>query len=493
MAVGLASKFDVLKTSPYDLAPCAHEPTIEPAPATTLQRWVPSRYTVRASTEDGRLVLWNTYTGTMSVFEAHQRAKIEALLRRSGFEAREDGVVKYLFHRGFLLKEGTDEYRRIQLAFGQQHYRTDTLQLILLASEDCNFRCSYCYEDFTRGTMQPWVRTGIKKLLETRVKSLRHLSVSWFGGEPLYGMAAIEDLAPYFQEVVAEHDLTFSCHMTTNGYLLTPEVADQLLAWNIRQFQITLDGPPEFHDKSRPGREGSGTFETIFANLVALRERSERFGVDLRVNFDRNNAPHLSRLLDRLEHDLEADDRFRLRFRGVGKWGGANDENLEVCGSLDANQIQLEMRAEAARRGLSVTEDLRDIHGMGAQVCYAARPYNFIIGADGKVMKCTIDLDKEDRNVVGRISEEGGLILDADKFALWTEPAFERDTQCQKCVVLPVCNGVYCPQIRMDYHRSPCTPLRQNFKAELRRTAEHGQARARKRLISGESPAPAQA
>ncbi|MDX1996875.1 MAG: radical SAM protein [Thermoanaerobaculia bacterium] len=486
MSAGLSSKFDILRSSPYDASPCA-QPAESLAPAEGKKRWVPSRYTVRASTEDGRLVLWNSYTGTMSVFEPHHRAKIEPLLRRTGFEAREAGIVEYLYKRGFLIPEGTDEYRRLQLAFGQQHYRTDTLQLILLASEDCNFRCNYCYEDFTRGTMQESVRSGIKKLVAKRAKTLRTLSISWFGGEPLYGLSAIEDLAPFFQQTVAEHGLTFGCHMTTNGYLLTPDVADKLLSWDIRQFQITLDGPPEFHDQSRPGRDGSGTFETIFANLVQLRHRSERFGVDLRVNFDRRNAPHLSRLLDRLEQDLASDDRFRLRFRGVGKWGGANDENLEVCGTLDSNQVQLQMRAEATRRGLKVTEDLRDLKGMGSQVCYAARPYNFIIGADGKVMKCTIDLDRKDRNIVGKISEEGDLVLDADKFALWTEPAFERDTQCQKCVILPTCSGVHCPQVRLDYHHSPCTPLRKNFKEEMRRCADDGVSTARKRAVAAEN------
>src|SRR3712207_7092344 len=39
-----------------------------------------------------------------------------------------------------------------------------TLFRSLLASEDCNFRCTYCYEDFARGTMQPEVREGIKAM-----------------------------------------------------------------------------------------------------------------------------------------------------------------------------------------------------------------------------------------------------------------------------------------------------------------------------------------
>ena len=58
--------------------------------------------------------------------------------------------------------------------------------------------------------------------------------------------------------------------------------------------------------------------------------------------------------------------------------------------------------------------------------------------------------------------------LDLDKFALWTEPAFEKDSKCQKCVVLPVCQGTFCPLIRIESGESPCTPLRMTYKSELR-------------------------
>jgi uncharacterized protein len=104
---------------------------------------------------------------------------------------------------------------------------------------------------------------------------------------------------------------------------------------------------------------------------------------------------------------------------------------------------------------------------MGNEVCYAARPFNFLIGATGKVMKCTIVLDKEDYNVVGQITPDGDLKLDADRMALWTEPAFEQDSQCRKCVVLPTCQGIHCPLIRIEEHRQPCIGTRSNPKGAL--------------------------
>src|ERR1044071_7965793 len=59
------------------------------------------------------------------------------------------------------------------------------LQLILLPTEQCNFRCMYCYEDFSGGRMSPGVSEGVKRLIDRRLDGLRSLTVSWFGGEPL--------------------------------------------------------------------------------------------------------------------------------------------------------------------------------------------------------------------------------------------------------------------------------------------------------------------
>jgi uncharacterized protein len=476
MALGLASKLNILKTSPYDAQVAACHDETPASIETSAERWVPSHYTVRATTDDGRLVLWNTFSGAMSVFPVEHRGKIEDLLHKRGREAAYSGIVKYLADKGYIVAAETNEYRRIRSRFGQQQYRTDTLQLILLSSEDCNFRCTYCYEDFARGTMQPAVRTGVKNLVLNRLPMLRSLAINWFGGEPLYGLAAIDELAPFFDRLAEENSLVYSSHMTTNGYLLTPEVAERLLAWRVLRYQITIDGPAECHDKSRPGRDGSGTFDTIFSNLVALRQRSEDFSIDIRVNFNPESYPHLGSLLDLVEQEMKGDPRFKLRFRPVGRWGGSNDANLEVCGYRDGMELRKEINAEAKRRGLGITDELTELQRFGADVCYAARPYNFIIGATGKVMKCTVELDKNPRNVVGHLNEAGDLKLNLDRFALWTEPAFEEDPQCQKCVILPTCLGMSCPLERFDNNRSPCTWTRHNYKAEMREVAEQAGA-----------------
>jgi uncharacterized protein len=467
MPLGLGGKFDILMQSPHDLQ---EMPPSAPSP-TSPQNWVPSRYNVRAIAEDGRLVLWNTLSGKLTAFKAEDREIVIGLLEKKGFEASKEKVVKYLADRGYLVRKGTNEYRQFQQMFGNQHYRSDALELILMPSEDCNFRCTYCYEDFARGTMVQEVREGIKNLVRRRIKKLNRLNISWFGGEPLYGWEAVKDLAPFFIEIADQHEVPFGSNMTTNGYLLTPEVADQLFAWRIRNFQITLDGLPEHHNHSRPGRDGSPTFERILDNLKSLAHRDEEFQVRLRINFDQVNAGSLPKFMELLAEEFRDDPRYTIALHAIGKWGGPNDANLDVCGAEDSSRIRHDLMAEAKRQGLSLTS-LRDTLQVGSQVCYAARPYNFLIGATGKVMKCTIVLDKDDYNVVGRITPAGDLELDDDRMALWTEPAFEQDSQCRRCVMLPTCQGLHCPLVRIEEQTQPCISTRSHPRDELLATLD---------------------
>lgn len=469
MPAGIGARFRILQSSPHDETPPQPASLTETeSPSST---WKPSHYTIRASTDDGRLILWNTFHGSMSIFRADQATSVKKLLTQKGLHAPREGIVGYLAERGFLIPAESNEYRQVQTAIHQQQYRSDRLELILLASEDCNFRCKYCYEEFKSGTMLPTVRTGVKNYVEKALPRLTSIHLRWFGGEPLYGFEAIEDLAPYIKEVSERKGVDYSSQMTTNGYLLTPEAADKLFDWGINRFQITIDGLAQHHDKNRPTRDGRGTFGQIFENLCALSNREDDFLVNIRVNFDQGNVSQIPDFINELEDKFHGDRRFQLTLFPIGKWGGPKDNELEVCGTDQIEQVTRDFRAAARKKGIHVGT-LKDINRLGADVCYAARPYNLIVGATGKLMKCTIALDTQDYNVVGVLHEDGTTTIDREKWALWTEPAFEGDRQCQKCVVLPLCQGTHCPMIRIEENRSPCTPLRLKTKNRLLETAD---------------------
>src|SRR5215813_8838046 len=213
---------NILHSSPLDASSLTQSGLVQIQSQTPRHGYVPSRFNAAARGAEGELVVWNSFTGRINSFEGACVNETVRLLE-SGCNGPLEGIAKYLVDRGFLVPESYDEYKVLQLAAGKEHYRSDVLELFLLSSEDCNFRCRYCYESFQRGTMAPEVRAGVRKLLEKRIAGLNRLSIAWFGGEPLYGFTAVAEIAPFARQLTDQYGVHFSSHMTTNGYLLSPQ------------------------------------------------------------------------------------------------------------------------------------------------------------------------------------------------------------------------------------------------------------------------------
>src|ERR1017187_3340044 len=168
--------------------------------------------------------------------------------------------------------------------------RTDALHLLLLPTEKCNFRCTYCYEDFANGRMSPEVVQGVKRLIERRLGALHLLQICWFGGEPLLALPVIEDISEYITSAVSiRPDLRYEGSMTTNGYLLDTPTVNRLLELGITQYQISLDGPEPFHDQTRVQANGRGSFQGIWKNLLTIRASAAPLSIMLRVHLTPDN------------------------------------------------------------------------------------------------------------------------------------------------------------------------------------------------------------
>jgi uncharacterized protein len=438
-------------------------------------RYKPSRFNARTVNADGSLILYNSYTGRTCVFPAAARSRVSQILSARGFTGAPDGISKYLFEKGYIVTDDTDENALWAVRYGRQQFRTDVLQLILLSSEDCNFRCVYCNQNFKRGQMHPEVRLGVRNLVLGRLSMTRFLGISWFGGEPMLGYEAIAELSPFFQRICKDHGVAYTSHITTNGYLLTPERFSEMIDWGITDYQITVDGDAADHDKHRVLKDGGGTFNEIVANIEAMQHHDRDFQVAVRINFDRVTVARVGALFERLKTTLAGDRRFRMTFHPVFKSGGPNDESLDICSASEGRGHIERLRREAWACGLSSEGAVESLEPLpDKNVCYAARPYNFVIGADGKVMKCTVALDTRDENIVGQLTPDGDLHL-RNTLLKWIQPYYTADKMCSKCFFVPVCEGAYCPLPRVIEGTRACPPQKLEIGKVLRSVADEQQ------------------
>jgi uncharacterized protein len=293
----------------------------------------------------------------------------------------------------------------------------DKLELTLFPTEHCNFRCTYCYEDFSIGRMDPSVVSGVKELIHHRSAGLRDLQISWFGGEPLVAYDIVLDINRYAQSISREHDFDLQIGMTTNGYALSEPRMVELYESGLSSYQISFDGYGDGHDLTRRRVDGRGTFDTIWSNVLTF-ERLRQTGVIqdgsimLRLHVHPDNKQSALDMAKAIRDHLTP-EWFSFLIKNVGHYGGKNDDTFKVYkyGASELNDIQQEM-------GEILAPFVKARLPGAVPVCYAAKANAFTIRADGKVGKCTVALT-DSKNDVGRLNPDGTITFDAERAGLW--------------------------------------------------------------------------
>ncbi|MDN5715621.1 MAG: radical SAM protein [Janibacter sp.] len=437
------------------------------AQAAAAQEVRPSRFTYAVPHDDGGLVVYNSMRGAITyVPQSHADAARELLGNRTAVHRRPDlpqelrPMLDGLLTRGFIVPDSDDELQDAADLREQRVARTDRLELILMPTESCNFRCTYCYEDFGLDRMLTGVQRGVTELVRRRHEEsgLTSLSVSWFGGEPLVALDVVENLSEFFIDYCAANDITYTAGMTTNGYLLTPETARRVTDLEVRSFQVTLDGPRHTHDDTRSLMGGQGSFDTIMTNLRGLAADTDLdLDVMLRTNFTPENVGSVPSLVEEIGDIAARDDRFTVIFRPVGRWGGPDDDAISACTGKDAELLKLDLNLHASDAGMGVgdTKMLRP----GGTVCYAANPWSLVVRPNGLLNKCTVALRMAE-NMVGRLEPDGTLQLDDERMKLWTANDETQDSGCRSCAFRPSCQGAHCPLIRVQDGVRPCPSVK---------------------------------
>lgn len=359
-------------------------------------------------------------------------------------------VQSYLERNHFLTESYDQEVEEVGQEY-QEYRNRQALHLIIMPHENCNFRCTYCYEKFERNKMKKEIEDGLLSFVQKELTNNNYkiFTVSWFGGEPLLGVDVMNRLSKKFIETCKDHNIDYFAGITTNGYLLTKEVFKQLIDMNVRNYQITIDGVKEIHDRQRIKRNGEGTYDQIINNIKGMTKTDEEFNVLLRMNVSPENIMYIDRHLTELQTLFGADERIELYFHNVGKWGGSSDDQFEIC---EENQMIKLLRKATDQFGMR-TLDGKMLIGPH-RACYAANPKSFVVGTDGTLYKCTVALYDE-FNKVGQLLPNGEIQLNQHLLKLWTESGMN-DSTCRRCFLSPSCHGDSCPLIRIKENRRPC-------------------------------------
>ena len=184
-------------------------------------------------------------------------------------------------------------YRKL-INYLKAEERGDQLAMSLIdltLSFKCNFRCLHCStRAFRPGpeSKRQMTLDQIKRVAD-QADEAGVFVINLIGGEPLVW----DDLDKAFEAIDVSR---FHISMTTNGWFLTPEVAQKLAALGVDKIGVSIDsGFPEEHDLFR---EKEGSFDRAIKAVKNAKDAGIRVIISTVVTHKSIYTPGFKRLLD---------------------------------------------------------------------------------------------------------------------------------------------------------------------------------------------------
>ena len=404
-----------------------------------------SKFNYFCGNNKGELLLFNSYKGFHSTCKVRDKELQKDILKLTELN---EFVREKMLEKGIIVSTEEDEGLKLNHLICTA-IAGNGLRLTISPTEQCNFRCKYCYETHLNLVMSDKEKADLINYVKRNIHKHNSLHVSWFGGEPLLALDLIKELSGEFIKYCKMYRRQYSSIMTTNGYLLNLETAKMLVDYGVRLFQITIDGVKEVHDNQRPLIGNQPTFDTIFNNLQKIKESNiKNIRIVIRSNVTNDIFKYLDEYLDMLIALCENDDRFSVSINHVAKWSDNIDKDFEesffegLRGLSPIYQRILELKLK-----LKIVSPLNPIDS----TCHLGKNNSFFIRPNGEVHKCTI-LYEDPNNIIGNLVN-GDIVLNHKYYSRLSNP-----NTCPKltdCFYAPLCKGEVCPSTRGDKKKCP--------------------------------------
>lgn len=152
----------------------------------------------------------------------------------------------------------------------------------------CNLDCHYCYyldKSNIYGGKEPRMSLqDLERYVKTYIESCEtpEVTFNWHGGEPIILGLDFYRKALEFEKKYAAGKIIHNT-LQTNGTLITDEWATFLAAERFL-VGVSVDGPPEVHDRYRRDRGGKPTLERVIKGLQILYSHGVEYNIMATVN-----------------------------------------------------------------------------------------------------------------------------------------------------------------------------------------------------------------
>lgn len=416
--------------------------------------------------ESGRGIVYNTRTGALAVadevatgFLRHAAAFDEA----DCIELTAD-VLKQMSEAGFLVEADRNELVEVEADYCLAQRDPSVLSLCIAPTYACNLACPYCYEegrDSSSKAMSEAVQGKIVDFAKTAFAAAPYdrVEVQWYGGEPMLVPEAIERISAGLLAFCEEHGLGYTAIMVSNATRIGAEEAAMLKRSRVGEVLVTVDGPESEHNRRRPARDGSNSYEAVLNGIGNLiREYIDVMAV---MNTDRVNDPYYDELNERLKEGFGIGImRTKLNdYYGTYGSGRFCEPEFSLMDHREFARLQCDRFCKEKHKPYEFATLMRPV----PLFCRGQMERYYCIDAMGDVYKCDGHMGRAD-HVMFDLDD----IAEAADIPTGTAPGYPfDDAACIACNLLPICKGT-CEWERTSCADHPCHPLKYTAKEYLR-------------------------
>ncbi len=391
-----------------------------------------------------------------------------------------DEVIDYLDRRGYLFMNEDEEMEHFDLlykTFLTFHRQNYPQSVVVIPTYHCNLQCKYCWQrlhNMDSGVITDEVINRLFSSLPEIIENMdeKKIELVVFGGEPLMDYQDLTKKVTSILKKSKEHG--FATKIITNGTGLADFIDDNYQLIDL--IQVTIDGPPEIHNRRRP-LPGADSFDLILKGLDRAL-KCKKF-INLRVNVDFENLPSLPILANILEeHGWLGNGLLDVHLAPTKNHGKnetpGNQGNIlqSVLKLRDENELMKIYNLDGFS-GYKYIEGFKETGLLPLHRFFHCEAQTNFWAFDlrGDVYACWDAAGIPDLSV-GKFSPE--VMMDKEKLSIWRDHSSLESEKCKKCKIAPNCGGGclfmaieksndflsnYCDPLLADYHQAITTNL----------------------------------
>lgn len=347
---------------------------------------------------------------------------------------------------------------------------TNYATFMINVAQRCNLTCSYCYvnkglfdyEEKPIARMQVSTAEELVDRIHDVFPHFQTYGYHFYGGEPLLNFDAIQRIVAAAEERSVRDGTATDYHITTNGTLLSREIADFM---DVHSFTVyfSIDGDEERHDELRKYVSGRGSFADVAHNLEYLKTRQNVHLIGssvIRKGFELGDA------LQMLEaHGAQQCKAERVRVRDddpVALRGEDHAQYLADIRSLIAHYVRYLNEGRKPMDFRLSSKILQILTRRRRNFFCPAGERMFGVSANGEIYPCALHVGRR-QSKIGDIATG----LDAEKqTAFRAKFSAENQEGCRTCWTRNLCGGG-CSAMVDRFGHEDCNSLRAESEAAI--------------------------